>query len=360
MDETLEQDAGARGRSSFSVRIKRTKKPSRKIVRIAENRFRELGWRDKFIEEFFKDFTDRDFDMEDTEYWVEEYAESFFNMSTKQSYSSFKQLLYRTGLKRSVVNNLWDVFEPLYGNEYSDDQLYKLILKHLYGRVDPLTDTTTHYYIDIPKENQWVHNSDVGKGYVMNYNPHKMAPEKVVNSLRKKVTKANDLASFFVFHCTCWRYALDIIDTGPLFYKGNDCRDFGIQPSFYTTQSIQMALDWGKLHKSSWSDEVAICVFRIYPHRLSAYKVKSFERVDKEWEDLVKSSRKCKERINELDKHDFVYGPVCRNPYDIRKNDATPAAFPNMFQLASKTNQSDAFLKEHYIGTIWVRKVAGI
>jgi hypothetical protein len=356
MDELQEQDAGGRGRSGFSIKKGRKKEPSRRLVREVEYRFKELGWRDIFIDEFFKDFTDKNFNLEDTSLWVDEYVKYFYSEAKKTTYTSYKQLLYRTGLKRSVVNKLWDIFEPLYGNEYSDDQLYELILEYLYGHVDPVTNKTTPYYIDLKNENQWVSHEENKKKYIMNYNPHTMKPDKVVALLKKTAINETDLDSFFVFHCTCWRYALDIMDSGPLFYKGNNCRDFGIQPSFYVTKSFNMALDWGNLHKKVWNTEIAICVFRIYPHLLNGYKVKSFENVDDEWKDLVKSSRKCKERMNELDKYDFVYGPVCCNPYDIRKYDVQPKAFPNMYQLASKNNKADAFMKEHYIGTIWMRK----
>lgn len=330
---------------------KRQRKPARKLVREICKRYKELGWREDFIDEFFKEYTDWHFKMEDTEHYVEEYIEYFYSQARKQNNRTFNQLLYRMGFAQNVIEQLWSLLEPLHRTEYSDDQLVELAIEYIFGRIDPITDEHTPYCIPLQEENALVYKRQY-KGYVMNYNPQAMKPKAVIVLLKQY----QDTDEQFYFHCTCWKHALNILDIGPKYYEGKKCRDFGIKPSFYTTTNIQMAFEWGKMHQAVWSNEVAIVVFKFDPKALHDFKSKHFNKTTEEWQTLVKHSRKCIGRLNELDTCDFVYGPVCKNQKQVREQDAVPRAFSNKYQLAAKSDKADAFMKQHLWGTIFFRK----
>jgi hypothetical protein len=59
---------------------------------------------------------------------------------------------------------------------------------------------------------------------------------------------------------------------------------------------------------------------------------------------LTKSSRLCKDKRNDLDNYNFVYGPMVA----IANSNETPQPHNNIkWQLASKNNSSDKFLKKY-------------
>jgi hypothetical protein len=69
---------------------------------------------------------------------------------------------------------------------------------------------------------------------------------------------------------------------------------------------------------------------------------------------LTKESRACLLKYNELDKFDFVDGPMMADIYKgIPHN-------PIKYQLASKTAKSDALLNECLVGVIWLHKASDI
>ncbi len=172
-----------------------------------------------------------------------------------------------------------------------------------------------------------------------------------LNLKRNIVSSSSD--SFYLFHCTCWKHAKSIIESGVKIFRGRECLDFGIYPGFYMTKDIDTALEWGEKRRNDWCHESAIVIFELSQSQLKNLKVKVFENANRDWKHLVKHSRKCNDEKNSLDTFDFIYGPICKNPKNVAENDMTPLPFHNRFQFVAKSRESETLLDEHFIGCIW-------
>jgi hypothetical protein len=161
------------------------------------------------------------------------------------------------------------------------------------------------------------------------------------------------------FHATSWRSVCGIAGKKrPSNKMGRDCLDFGIQQSFYTTPSLDTALDWIEAHWEVWRGESAIIVFSLpkkFPETLS-FRV--FESADEHWVRLTKHSRMCQGDSNELDDFDLVYGPMVANPSAVEERNAKPRAHnPPKYQLASKSDDGDKFMGARMKAILWVNKL---
>jgi hypothetical protein len=362
----MEEQEGS-GRSLTSIPItgkrKRIPKDNQKIVKEVCDKFKELGWRHKFIDDYFRNFRD-DVEFgsiqETIEYEVKSYAGVFYVNAKTKNHDKFEELLYNVGFKRSTVKRLCKVFEPLYDSSYTEEQLFDILIDYLLGKVDPITDKNTKYYISPTKVNEWFYDKKKGNGYVINYDKS-MEMEPVIEDLKKIIAENNNHSEeehTLFFHCTAWRHMTNIIKNGVNFMKGRWCLDFGKQPGFYVTKDIDMALDYVQKKWKSFNHEVGIVVFNVPTKELANYNLKMFPKANNEWVTLVQDSRQCKKDTdeNELDLFDFVYGPVCLNPRSVIENNAKPVAYKNFFQLVSKNKNADILFRRSFVGSIWFRK----
>jgi hypothetical protein len=332
-------------------KLKKERKNNKDLINICE-KFKIMGWRKSFIEKYRRENIDVVFEGEVDKYWLKCAIDKAY-IENENTSTSFQDLLYNIGLKKSVVNYLWNVvIEPIYDTCYSKEQLFHIAIEHVFGETKPLFGNKP-YYLNLTKENEWYDHKE-SNGFMMNYNGF-AGIESIIRDLdykrRDESQSSND--KFYLFHCTAWRHAKSIISGGVKFFRGRECLDFGIDPGFYMTKDIQVALEWGEKKKGDWSNEIAILIFELSHNKLSNYKVKVFENANKEWKNLVRSSRKCQDEKNILDSFDFVYGPMCKNPMDVSNDCEMPVPFQNRFQLVSKNRESDALLNKNYIGCIW-------
>jgi len=318
------------------------------------NRMTEIGIRKSIVDQYRKENPDADLSGELDEYWIELFLGMLY-WEKQENASSFENLLYDVGFKRRIAKRLWkDIVEPVFNTCYTYEQLFDIVLEYLWGKTTPLFENKP-YFIDLPQENAWHYDMEM-KCLMLNYDRTIEIQDvvKLLNNHQNKNQVANENA-FYLFHGTSWKSAVSILQEGISHSVGRRCLDFGNGSGFYMTKSLNMALDWGKKRQKAWGNEVAIIILRLHNDDLKGFKKKTFSHPTTEWETLVKSSRQCKTIRNALDFFDFVYGPVCSNPKDVSKSNAKPLAFPNMFQLVSKSERGDILIRENLLGCIWLK-----
>jgi len=158
------------------------------------------------------------------------------------------------------------------------------------------------------------------------------------------------------YHATNWDALQDILEDGPDSREGRQCLDFGRTPSFYITHELKTAINWCTKRRLNFQDECGIVMFALPIQEYEDYK--TFDGPNDEWKQLVKHSRSCRKK-NELDKYNFVYGPMLENVLDIKNIQTNVEAKPHnpiKWQLASKNPTSDKILKKCMIGAICMQK----
>lgn len=315
-------------------------------------RLLQMGFKKTFISAYRKERLYSDFQEELDEYWIKCLMMQQYNHKTKEE--SLERIIYDIGLKKKVAANLWKkVIQPIFDTCYNEEQLFDIAIEHLLN--DSISEYSNNsYYFDLPEHNKWFYNPDIHEGFMINYDD-RVSISEIISSLEKidSVKQKND---FYLFHCTNWNSANNIINSGVDHRKGRMCLDFGIRSGFYLTKDIIMAKAWGNKRKDDWKNKIAIVIFRMNPKKIMSLRFKNFRNADDEWERLVNSSRQCKEKKNELDSFDFVRGPICKNPRLIVKENAKPIASNTLFQYASKTDKADESLQENFVGCIWIKK----
>jgi len=211
---------------------------------------------------------------------------------------------------------------------YSTLHLVQIIIDFANGKYNPIS--TNKFLYNPTHVSDWYDYNDTYHYY--------NAVDK--NDVYKAIDDLNVERTYeLYYHATNWDGIQNILKYGPKYLKGRLCLDFGIKESFYLTPDVDMAIEWAC--KERFMFEGGIVVFAL---RLSQYRNrKEFSSANAQWKALVKSSRQCLVKENELDEFDFVFGPMLNN--------STPY-HPTKWQLASKNEVSDGILKENMIGAI--------
>ena len=334
---------------TYSIKVK---KPMTKYIPKTErkqriiNYFTNFGWKSNFVKNKFKRYTDENFKVyESIEDILRTYAISWFD-DKKQT--SFRSKLKDCGLCINVVNNVMNIIENLLDTSYSTIQLFHIVLNILSNKTTALKPETQRFNFENLVENTWK------KKKYWNYNFNYEIPP---NEIKVNLGKCLDLSKTTLFyHATSWGNSLYIARDGVNNSYGRQCLDFGYNPSYYTSPSIDDALDWAERNYLHWKKECAILVYAV--PILNNMNIKVFKSATDEWSRLVTISRRCNKKYkNELDKYDFVFGPMLQKPDDIIYNNksATPH-MPLKNQLACKNDNASKFLDKCYVGTIWLEK----
>jgi len=232
-----------------------------------------------------------------------------------------------------IVNNLKDHFGTIH--------LAQIIFEYAKGLYDPIS--TNVFLFQHENESVWFEQYFEGT----KLSCYNAVDNKDVKEAIKSLSSANKL----FYHATSWKFHNDIMRYGPSHETGRKCLDFGINRSFYLTPDLDSALDWAT--RERFNNEGCIIVFSLNIDLFK--KAKTFNGPNDEWKHLVKISRMCEVPRNELDNYNFVYGPMLKNISQIRTSEAQPH-FPYKWQLASKSDSSDRFLKKNIVGTIFLKK----
>lgn len=326
--------------------------------------YQRLGWRKTFIRNYFKNLSDTNVNYESDEIVLTEYAESWYDLYSNDE-MTFQEKMWSVGFKKSVIEKLWKIVRPFYHTCYTHRQLYDLVLEFLVEHSKPIGKKSQPFFYKPATLNTW--NLNKKYGYCINIEVCHQTnfcdiSQQEILALHpaNKNLNDDDNESMYLFHATSWMYAQDIIINGVDHDKGRRCLDFGIRRGFYTTENINMAISWGVKKYAFWNNEVAILVFKVSKSSVETSKYIEFPAPTKEWQDLVKHSRKCQGKKNILDDADFVYGPVCTNPHKISQNqktlDAIAETRDELFQFVSKSDVADEILTKSLIGTLWMSK----
>jgi hypothetical protein len=359
-DSDSDSEGGGLGTSS-SVSQHQNKKHNRRQERHHAQYIRcvkqlhTLGWRKKFIDTHLDIQVGRELDEVRQMDLIETYTKSWIHIIDS---SSDEELLYNAGLKKSVVRKLCEVIKPLYNGCYSQHQLLEIAIEYAIGKYSPLTSPSNAYLFPDVVEDKWsVHfkfKYIFNMSAACNRSSHHLE-ESIIHGLGTPSHQMLIANQKLFYHATNWSSANNIMMYGISHYQGRACLDFGIQPSFYITPHISTALEFCAQKNLTWSHEKCILVFGVVPN--STLRNKEFDTATLEWIDGVTSSRRCVGVRNELDAYDMVYGPMACNIKGITKRKALARPHHTAkYQLASKSNDSDMYLRHCYIGCIFLKK----
>lgn len=279
---------------------------------------------------------------------------------------SISDALQRTGLKKSMAKDIEyavSVFENTY---YTDEQLLEIAIEYHFGdKYAPIGEPGKLFLYNDTLRHEWF---TYKKQKVYNI-PMVCGPEakpSIVNIIGNiDIDKKNNT---FFYHATDWKSAKDILVGRISHNNGEECLDFGTEPSFYVGLSVDDAIDWAS-RKGRFSGESAVIIFSIPKIFPLQYKKKDLN--GDEWTSVLLKSRRCYkhnyedddiegidnyEELPELRTYDFVYGNMVENCNAVNKGDTPRTHRPPKKQLASKTDKADAFLQTRILGFIFFQK----
>ena len=224
-------------------------------------------------------------------------------------------------------------------NHYSTWHLVQIIIEYANGVFDQISTNIFLYNPTIV--NEWFRNEN----QVLCYNA---AREEDVFKATRSLNLESSKQLFY--HATNWQNTAGILEYGPDHTTGRLCMDFGNRRSFYVTPDINTAIEWTT--RDIFKFEGAIVVFALNMTGLKNKRM--FPSPNDQWKKLVKDSRMCRYKRNELD---FIYGPMLKNTKNIRDpKEQSEAHSPVRWQLASKKEESDEVLKSAMVGAIFIKK----
>jgi hypothetical protein len=94
IDETSEGGAG-----TSVIATRKQKRPMKKHLKKLCDRYKKLGWREKYIDDYFKNMSECNMDYEVPDYVFLDYAESWFGYAYEDN-MGFQTLLYKVGFKK--------------------------------------------------------------------------------------------------------------------------------------------------------------------------------------------------------------------------------------------------------------------
>lgn len=162
-----------------------------------------------------------------------------------------------------------------------------------------------------------------------------------------------------LYHATSWTGAASISNDRALVDCGRPCLDFGKRRSFYVTPTLSTALAWADRNRRRWARECAIVVLAVPRADLRKLSFVAFDAPDEEWVRLTSDSRRCEKlpARNELDRVDFVRGPMVANADDVARHGAAPTTHKHMlWQVAFKSSFAEDLVAGCIAAVIWQSK----
>jgi hypothetical protein len=258
------------------------------------------------------------------------------------------------GIKPSKARETAIVIAPLDNTKYTDKQLLDVALEYILGRYTPIAPPDASYFLQPEDINSWI---AYRKKAIMNvsYSCRYTAINRFDTQIQSLFPKSSGKV---FFHTTNWGGALQIMGNIDR-TQSRPCLDFGYTPSFYVSESVADAIDWGVKNSPNWQDEVAILTFHV-PHNFQKdFEFKDLTEDAEEWKWLVSSFRNCKRTSDVLEydsAYDFIYGPMLANPKHYN-TEGPHLHRPPVMQLAAKNDIATRFLYKCMKGAFVFRKL---
>lgn len=318
--------------------------------------FKKRGWKTTVIEKALKAQEFRD-DYGELDVYREVSRHLFEKANAKAINGTFYEMLMSTGFKKAHAKRLYTIIKPLLEWSFSYDQLFDKVIAYTLGWNDP---------IKIPKGTRFLHNDHTrGQWFVMGGNIYAMnlSGDSTITNVRSAIsvlvlinTHKDETPIKLLFHATSWKSCESIKDRGILLGANRPCHDFGIHPSFYTTPTIGVALEYVQKSSRYWNGQTCVLIFKWDGPQVkeNGFEIKEFKSVDVEWKRTVKSSRLCEVSANELDEYDFVSGPMVSNPNQVRNSIEEPKTHkPPKVQVAVKEKRAAMYVRKNLIGILY-------
>jgi len=320
----------------------------------------ELGWRTDYLAATFPYMHD---DLLSN--WPDNLIiKNIFSRKIRQQdyRHTIKESLQRIGLHESVATKLDTILEPLQDAYYTHEQILDIAIEYILGDYQPITPPNTSHPFGPEIVNQWqtvnVIRNDTSKACNIYNIPYHCTTNRGLEQCNQAllVLSNPDSPSTYYFHATTWDGSTGVLHRVD-HQKGRTCLDFGIHPGFYMTPDISTCVEWCRKHKTTWSNETAIVVFRL-PNTLPTHiQWKNLE--GSEWTLVTKEARRCKreDEIILVDDYDFVYGNMVSNPKGVRYKGQQPTHHqPPKKQLVSRTPSADRILRSCVVGCLYFQK----
>lgn len=256
-------------------------------------------------------------------------------------------VLVSHGMRVPIARRYSKMMRPLVSH-YGQKIIVEMVIEHALGMHAPVQKHpgSKYYYPDLDGD-EW--------NAVENTTVKHCNSDLTATNMAERVTQlvASHPNKQVFYHATSWNAALAILDSGVAHFMGRKCLDFGAGPSFYATPDMQAAIQWAEKKRDYWDKQTAIMVFCVdyHHHHRDNVNKKMFESANTKWRDLVTASRRCV--INELDRCDFVYGPMAANVSEIAQKNAKPHK-PPKYQLACKGTKADDIMTHALKGIFWL------
>lgn len=304
--------------------------------------------------------------------------------------------LYAIGFTKTISNHVGSILTESFGDLetggescYTGLQLVEIGIEYIFGLAyqNIAADNVMHYF-EPPgsgyKNDMWFKIEDYGRAkstyYICNSSlkisygrkggnntgaVYKNMAKNIKNLLVELGDSGDDntLSSEnkLLYHTTTWSGALSIMHK-IRHSVGRECLDFGLLPGFYMGTRLKDTIEWGAkiANMNRNNDEIATVLFllpRKYPNDIRYKKIDG-----KEWENIVRMSRKCQKTIEyqeltQLEDIDLIYGDIACNPHGIVKNNEVPQKCKdNKKQLVSKSEVADKFLQTKIVGILFHKK----
>jgi hypothetical protein len=322
------------------------------------NKFKEAGWTQSSLNKRFKTlddsmmiYDDRDEDL------VRAFSDKWHNSQGFDE--TIEKTLLNMGVSSRAAKKADYAISPLLNTCYTYSQLMRIAVNYLLGYYKPISPQNVTHFYKPDVLNTWIPFVLKDVQYqVMNvpYSCSSSVYPQMQTILKKSFKNADhDL----YFHTSSWQNCIRILRKIN-HAKGHECQDFGVTPSFYMSDDMYNALEWGYILRKKFGDEIGTIVFSLpktFPKYLNYKELK-----DDEWISGVVKSRQCvsledyEYNISEVEDYDLIYGNMLANPQRVLEGGKPMTHKPPKKQLASKSDDSDRFLQKHIVGCFFFNK----
>lgn len=317
----------------------------------------QYGWEEEYVSTTFRTLTNSMIQGWTDKHLIGDLFAALYRQPTWEQGQTLYESLRRIGLREDVALTLDNVFHNLSVSDssYTHVQLLDYTIKYLLGYCEPVGRPGAHYLFHEQIIGTWVEHHVEDQPYSI-YNLSYKISEVHLSDLERILPPENK--SFrYAFHATSWRYSLNIMERIQHLY-GRPCLDFGKNPAFYLSMSLEHAVEWCHKNVKPWHGEASILVFRLPRKRFEPLRWKHLQ--GEEWTTITQESRQCgnpHKEIRSIRDFDLIYGNMVANVLDKKNPQWIPLPHrPPKKQLVSRSDRGDEFLQSCLMGAIYFQK----